>query len=337
MSKNPLIRVALIGAGRIGSNHAALIARDIPNAELIAIADPVEGAAAKLAEALGVEQAYTDIAELLARPDLDAVVITAPPRFHTALVEQAAAAGKAIFCEKPTGVSLEELRRVEAAVERHDVIFQVGFNRRYANGFPELRSALDAGSLGTPQLLRSVTRDPGLANPAAIPPFTIFLETLIHDFDTLNFFNPGARATSVYAVADALVAPDFKDKGLLDTSVVTIRYDNGAIATAEANFSAAYGYDTRAEVFGSAGMATAGELAASSLRLYGAAGASFDTVRADTQLMRAAYTGELQAFVNAVAGVESPRPGTEAALEAMVIALACIESVKTGAPVEVVR
>lgn len=132
----PLIRVALIGAGRIGSNHAALIARDIPNAELIAIADPVEGAAAKLAESLGVEQSYTDIAELLARPDLDAVVITAPPRFHTALVEQAAAAGKAIFCEKPTGVSLEELRRVEAAVERHDVVFQVGFNRRYANGFP---------------------------------------------------------------------------------------------------------------------------------------------------------------------------------------------------------
>ena len=92
-----------------------------------------------------------------------------------------------------------------------------------------------------------------------------------------------------------------------------------------------------AAIYVGAGMATAGELAASSLRLYGAAGASFDTVRADTQLMRAAYTGELQAFVNAVAGVESPRPGTEAALEAMVIALACIESVKTGAPSEVVR
>ncbi|KAB1652303.1 dehydrogenase [Pseudoclavibacter chungangensis] len=337
MSTSPLIRLALIGAGRIGSNHAAIIARDLPNAELVAVADPVDGAAATLAESLGVEHSYTDVAELLARPDLDAVVITAPARFHTTLVEQAAAAGKAVFCEKPTGVSLEELRRVEAAVERHGVIFQVGFNRRYANGFPELRAALDAGRLGTPQLLRSVTRDPGLADPAAVRPFTIFLETLIHDFDTLNFFNPGARATSVYAVADALVAPDFKDTGLLDTAVVTIRYDNGAIATAEANFSAAYGYDARAEVFGSAGMATAGELAASSLRLYGTSGAAFDTVRADTQLMRAAYTAELQTFVDAVAGDESARPGTEAALEAMVIALACIESVTSGEPVEVVR
>ena len=120
MTTNPLIRVALIGAGRIGINHAALIARDIPNAELIAIADPVEGAAAKLAETLGVEQSYTDIAALLARPDLDAVVITAPPRFHTALVEQAAAQ----LIDDGLGVE----RRRDGADHRHQhaVVVEVG-------------------------------------------------------------------------------------------------------------------------------------------------------------------------------------------------------------------
>ncbi|MFI7494427.1 Gfo/Idh/MocA family oxidoreductase [Kocuria sp. M4R2S49] len=328
------LNVGLIGAGRIGSSHAQLIARAIPNARLAAVADPVDGAAARLAESLGVDTAYTDITELLADPALDAVVITAPARFHTTLVEQAAAAGKAIFCEKPAGMTLEEIDRVHRAVDQNGVVFRIGFNRRFADGFPQARAAIAAGRIGTPQLLRSITRDPGLANPAAVAPWTIFLETLIHDFDTLNFLNPGARAVQVYAVADALVAPDFKEAGLLDTAVVTIRYDNGAIATAEANFSAAYGYDTRAEAFGSAGMVTAGDLAATSMRYYGPEGITIDTARADTQSMRGAYTAELQAFVDTALGAPTEGPGTEAARDALRIALGCVESYRTNAPVE---
>ncbi|MEX5261560.1 Gfo/Idh/MocA family oxidoreductase [Kocuria sp. CPCC 205263] len=328
------LNVGLIGAGRIGSSHAQLIARAIPNARLAAVADPVDGAAARLAVSLGVDTAYTDITELLVDPALDAVVITAPARFHTTLVEQAAAAGKAIFCEKPAGMTLEEIDRVHRAVDQNGVVFRIGFNRRFADGFPQARAAIEAGRIGTPQLLRSTTRDPGLANPGAVAPWTIFLETLIHDFDTLNFLNPAARAVQVYAVADALVAPDFKEAGLLDTAVVTIRYDNGAIATAEASFSAAYGYDTRAEAFGSAGMVTAGDLAASSMRYYGPEGLAADTVRADTQSMRSAYTGELQAFVDTALGTPTEGPGTKAARDALRIALGCIESYRTNAPVE---
>lgn len=333
MSEPRTLNIGLIGAGRIGSSHAELITRAVPNARLVAIADPVEGAAARLAAELGVAAAYTDIADLLADPVIDAVVITAPARFHTTLVEQVAAAGKAIFCEKPAGMTLEEIDRVRQAVEAHGVLFRIGFNRRFADGFPRARAMIDAGRIGTPQLLRSTTRDPGLANPAAVAPWTIFLETLIHDFDTLNFLNPGARAVQVYAAADALVAPEYKDSGLLDTAVVTIRYDNGAIATAEASFSAAYGYDTRAEAFGSAGMVTAGELAASSMRYYGPEGIGIDTVRADTQSMRTAYTAELQAFTDTALGHPVDGPGVDAAEDALRIALGCIESCRTGAPV----
>ena len=112
--------------------------------------------------------------------------------------------------------------------------------------------------------MRSLTRDPGLADPAAVPPWTIFLQTLIHDFDALLWLNPGAEPVEVYATADALVAPDFKDAGLLDTAVVVITFDNGARAVAEASFSAAYGYDVRGEVFGSGGMVTVGDGARSS-------------------------------------------------------------------------
>lgn len=334
MTRPRTVNIGLIGAGRIGSSHAALIAQSVPNARLSAIADPVSGAAAALAEQLGVEKSYESSDELFADQDIDAVVITAPARFHATLVEAAAAAGKAIFCEKPAGVSLEEVQRVRRTVQEHGVVFQIGFNRRFANGLPEARAAIDDGRLGTPQLLRSTTRDPGLANPGAVAPWTIFLETLIHDFDTLNFLNPGARATKVHALADALVAPDFKGHGLLDTAVVTIQYDNGAIATAEASFSAAYGYDTRAEVFGSGGMVTAGELPASSMRYYGPNGLTVDTMRGDTQSMRLAYTAELQAFTDAAAGAAPIGPGVETAVAALQIAMACIESYKTGSTVE---
>jgi myo-inositol 2-dehydrogenase/D-chiro-inositol 1-dehydrogenase len=181
--------------------------------------------------------------------------------------------------------------------------------------------------------MRSLTRDPGLANPAAVPPGTIFTQTLIHDFDTLLWLNPGASPVTVHATADALVAPDFKDAGLLDTAVVVIHFDNGAIAVAEASFAAAYGYDVRGEVFGSAGMVTMGETARSSLVHYTAAGRQADTIRGDVELFRDAYTAEFTEFTNAVREGRTPAVTGEDARRALLVALACIESVKTATPV----
>jgi myo-inositol 2-dehydrogenase/D-chiro-inositol 1-dehydrogenase len=213
------------------------------------------------------------------------------------------------------------------------VPFQVGFNRRFDTGFAAGRAAIDAGRIGTPQLLRSVTRDPGLADPAAVPPWTIFTQTLIHDFDTLLWLNPGAEPVSVYAVADALVAPDFKASGLLDTAVVVVRFDNGAIATAEANFSASYGYDVRGEVFGSAGMVTLGGGPRSACVVSDAAGRHTDTVRGDVELFGEAYAAELREFVAAVREHRAPAVTGHDARRALAVALACVRSVQTGGPV----
>jgi myo-inositol 2-dehydrogenase/D-chiro-inositol 1-dehydrogenase len=348
------VRIAVIGAGWIGRFHAESIALRIPNARLEAIADPVLPALESLAGPLGVNKISTDVADVLADPDVDAVLIATPLRFHSELIAAAAKAGKDVFCEKPGGRTIEELDSAIEAAASAGVVLRFGFNRRYSKDFAAARKMIDDGTVGIPQLLRSLTRDPGteagISNPERIAPGTIFLETLIHDFDTLNWLNPGAVPVKVHAVADALVAPEAKAAGLLDTAVVTVTYSNGAIAVAEANFNALYGYDVRGEVFGSAGMVTAGSPQASNATSYTATGIGSATSRLNIDLFHDAYTAELAHFADDVAarrgfGGERPTaanppgavaaPGGVDARNALAVALAAFTSARTGLPVDV--
>ncbi|WP_327588409.1 Gfo/Idh/MocA family oxidoreductase [Nonomuraea sp. NBC_00507] len=335
MTTQQPLAVGLAGAGRMGALHAETLARRLPGVRLAALADPVPGAAQRLADRLGCPKVTTDVGELLDDPDIDAVVIVTPARTHADLVEAAAQAGKAVYCEKPMAVTLAEADRAITAAAKAGVPLQVGFNRRYDTGFRAAHDKIAAGAIGTPQLLRSLTRDPKLADPARVPPWTIFLETLIHDFDTLRYLNPGAEAVEVFAMADALVRPDFKAGGLLDTAVVTVRFDNGAIATAEASFQAVYGYDVRGEVFGSAGMLTMGDLRRTHLTAYGPDGVAAECVTYDQDLFHDAYVAELADFADCVRTGRTPAVTGEDARAALTIALAAIESITTGGPVRV--
>ena len=328
------VHVGLIGAGRMGSFHAENLAWRVPGAILAAVADPQPGAADALTNKLGVAKAYSDLHALLQDPEIEAVAIAAPARTHAEWVIAAAEAGKHVFCEKPMAVTLEEADRAIAAAKAAGVVLQVGFNRRFDSGFAAAIAAVKAGENGTTQLSRSLTRDPGLHDPSRIPQWTIFLETLIHDFDTLLHFNPGAKPVEVYALADALVRPDFKDKGLLDTSVVTIRFNNGAIATAEANFQAVYGYDVRGEVFGSKGMLQAGHINANHCVRYHQDGIAIATSRMDSDLLREAYVAEMAEFARCIRSGETPRATGEDARNALEIALACIDSVQQQQPIK---
>lgn len=335
MSLTDPVRIAVVGAGRIGANHAELVARRVVGASLVAVSDPIGDAAARLANELGAATSTTDVSDVLASVEVDAVLIAAPARSHTDLVVAAAEAGKHVFCEKPMAITLADADRAIAAAASAGVVLQVGFNRRFAPGFVAARAAIDAGHVGTPQLLRSLTRDPGpwAGDPARVPQWTIFFETLIHDFDTLCFLNPGATPVRVTAVADALIRPDAKASGHLDTAVVTVVFDNGAIATAEASFSALYGYDVRGEVFGSAGMVTAGRGNTTDMVFYGSSGIEIDTSRRDTDLLRASYIGEFTAFVDAIQSGSAATVTGHDARTALAIALAAVRSVETGAAV----
>ena len=326
------VGIGLIGAGRMGSFHAETVHGRVPGAALVAVADPTEHAAQRLTRALsGVP--YAEPQQLVDDPQVQAVLLASPAATHAALVIACAQAGKAVFCEKPMALRLTEADEAIAAAEKAGIPLQVGFNRRFAADFAAAREVVASGGIGTPQLLRSVIRDPGLADPGAVRPWTIFYETLIHDFDALLWLNPGAQPVDVYAVADALVAPEFKAAGLLDTAVVVVRFDNGAIATAEASFSAAYGYDIRGEVFGSAGMVTAGDTRQTAMRYWNSDGVQIRTVRRDTDLFAAAYAAELTHFVECVRTRTTPQVTGHDARRALALALASIRSVQEGRPV----
>ncbi len=328
--------IGVVGAGRIGTSHAELLARHVAGARVVAVADPLPEAAEFLAAAVGARP-FTDAGSLIQNDEVEAVVVAATSETHADLVVACAAAGKPVFCEKPMSLRLEDADRAIAAAAEAGTILQVGFNRRFDAGFRAAHEAVASGAVGDVHLMRSLTRDPGLANPGAVPPWTVFLLTLIHDFDALLWLNSGAEAVEVYATADALVAPDFKDSGLLDTAVVVVTFDNGARGVAEASFSAAYGYDVRGEVFGSKGMVTAGNGARSSAVLYTAAGLQQETARGDVELMRESYRAEFVEFVAAVTERRQPYVTGRDARRALAVALACIESVQRHAPVPVAR
>ncbi|CAN5463994.1 Gfo/Idh/MocA family oxidoreductase [Rhodococcus sp. IEGM 1241] len=330
------VAVGLIGAGWIGRFHGESVALRIPGTRFVAVADPAPGAAASLIERVSPDsRAYTDALELIADPTVEAVLISTPASTHTDLVVAAAEAGKHVFCEKPMALTLEDADRAIGACAANNVALQVGFNRRFAADFTATHDVITAGGIGTPQLLRSLTRDPGITADVAsrVKPWTIFNETLIHDFDALLWLNPGARVVEVFAQADALIHPQYKEQGYLDTSMVQLRFDNGALASAEANFQATYGYDVRGEVFGSGGMVSAGEVTRTAMRHYSSPGVLADTPRVNIELFHDAYVAQLAHFADCIRSGSAPSVDGLDARNALEIALAAKESVETGLPV----
>ena len=249
------INVGVIGAGRIGRVHAENLAYRIPGVKLVAIADVIVDAAKKLAADLGVPAAYQDHQVIMQDKQIDAVVICSSTDTHAQMIEEAAAAGKHIFCEKPIALDLPKIDHALRAVDKAGIKLQVGFNRRFDPSFKRVRDLVAQGELGAPHILRITSRDP------APPPISyvkvsggIFLDMAIHDFDMARYLM-GSEVEQVYAAGAVLVDPEIGKAGDIDTAVTTLYFANGALGVIDNSRKAVYGYDQRVEVFGSAGMA----------------------------------------------------------------------------------
>ena len=247
------VRMGLIGAGRIGSMHARLLAEQVDDAVLAIVYDDVPSVAQKTADRLGATA--VDQLDGVWDADIDAVAICASTETHVELIEGAASAGKHIFCEKPIAKELAAVDRALAAVEEAGVQLHVGFNRRFDPGHAAVRDAVTSGALGDLHVVRITSRDP--APPPA--PYLegsggIFIDMTIHDFDMARFVT-GSEVVEVLATGAVRIDPQIRELGDLDTAVVILRHADETITTIDNSRQAAYGFDQRVEAFGSKGMA----------------------------------------------------------------------------------
>jgi myo-inositol 2-dehydrogenase/D-chiro-inositol 1-dehydrogenase len=329
----PPVRIGVIGVGRIGSMHAELLARRVAGASVAVVQDARGESARAVAAELDVPVADS-VADLLAAPDVDAVAICSSTDTHAALIEDAAAAGKAIFCEKPVSLDLREVDRALAAVREAGVPFQIGFNRRFDPGHQSVRDAVAGGEIGDVHLVRITSRDP------APPPLAyvkvsggIFLDMTIHDFDMARYVT-GSEVVDVHARGAVRIDPGFAEAGDVDTALVTLEHENGCLTAIDNSRQAVYGYDQRVEAFGALGMASS-ENPSAHAGAVRTAGGTTGAVLPHFYLERylPSYIREWETFVGAVASGTPPPVGREDARAPLVIGLAAWRSLRERRPV----
>jgi myo-inositol 2-dehydrogenase/D-chiro-inositol 1-dehydrogenase len=304
------INVGIIGAGRIGRVHAENLAYRIPEAELVAISDVFVEAAEKLGAELGVSAVYQDHRRILEDERIEAVLICSSTDTHAQFIEEAAGAGKQIFCEKPIALDLDKIDRALAAVEQAGVKLMIGFNRRFDPNFRRVHDVVATGAVGEPHLLRITSRDPA-PPPAEYVRVSggIFLDMTIHDFDMARFL-VGREVESVYAAGGVLVDPAIGQAGDVDTAVVTLHFAGGALGVIDNSRQAVYGYDQRVEVFGSGGLVSADNAYPNTVSISDARRVHRDLpLNFFMDRYVESYVNEMRAFVGCIVD-DSPPPVT---------------------------
>ena len=291
----------MLGAGRIGKVHAESLAFRVPEACTLAITDLNRQAAEQVASRCGIPKVADSVEQILDDPKVQAVLICTSTDTHADLIVRAARAGKHIFCEKPIAHSLPKIDLALEAVRKAGVKLQIGFNRRFDTNFARVRAALQNGEIGVPRLLHIISRDP------APPPISyvkvsggMFLDMTIHDFDMARFLI-GDEVEEIYTQAGVMVDPAIGEAGDLDTAIMLLRFRNGVIGTIDNCRQAAYGYDQRAEVHGSAGKVSTENRYANQATL-----STHQSVRQDLPLnffmdrYLESFSAEIRAFVRSV-------------------------------------
>ncbi len=334
MNKSSKIGVGVIGAGRIGRLHIEHLAQSIPEVELIAICSLDAVGIESLTKQFNIPKTTIDYTALLADPRIDAVLVASSTDTHVEISQAAAKAGKHVFCEKPISLDLEQIDETLTIVEEAGVKFQVGFNRRFDASFARIREAVASGEIGEPHIMRITSRDP------SPPPIEyvkvsggIFLDMTIHDFDMARYLI-GDEVVEVYATGGVRVDPKIGEAGDIDTTVITLRFQNGVIATIDNSREAVYGYDQRVEVFGSKGMVTAANPPTNTVTFSGSEGShAASPPYFFVERYKAAFLSELQAFFTCIQEDTPPPVTGEDGKAPVVMGLAALKSLHENRPV----
>ena len=322
-----MLKIGIIGAGRIGKVHLESISYHVKNATVVAMADPfMNDETEAFIKGFGVEKIYKDYKEIINDAEIDAVMVCSSTDTHAPISIEAINAGKHVFCEKPLANTVDKILEIADALKAHpEVKFQVGFNRRFDHNFAAIRKAYDEGKIGDAQILKITSRDPQ-APPVGYCAASIFLDMTIHDFDMACFLT-NSDVEELYVYADALINPSIREYGDFDTAIISLKMANGALAVIDNSRQAMYGYDQRAELFGSKGM-----VATSNDTLSSAVISTADGVTGEKPLYffleryMESFSEEVRQFCSAVENNTETPVGIHAGLQSVKIALAAEKS-----------
>ena len=324
-------KVALLGAGRMGQVHGRSAAAN-PRLDLAYVVDPHAPTAETLAAELDCAVASQDA--VLADPALAGVLVATSTSTHLDVVLAALAAGKAVFCEKPLDLDLARLRAHAAQLASPAAPLYVAFNRRFDPNFQALQARIAAGEIGALESLHLISHDPAPPPPAFIPTSGgLFRDFSIHDFDVARWLLDEEPA-ELFAWASCLVDPAIAAAGDVDTARIVLRCASGKLCVISNTRRSGYGYDQRAEAYGSKGAAMVGNPRVSTLETWTSAGALAAPIHSGFQSRYAAsYRAEVDHFADVLAGVAEPVTGYAASVGALALAEAAARSVASGAPV----
>ena len=328
-----MIRIGLLGAGRIGQIHARAVSA-LDKVEIVAVHDPVDEASAYVQAMTGARR--DTVMSIVDDPDVDAVIIASPTNQHAEQIIEAAQGGKHIFCEKPIDIDVKKARACVAEVEKAGVKMMIGFNRRFDSNFAAVKKNIDNGEVGEVELVQITSRDPAAPSLDYLKSSGgLFVDMMIHDFDMARFLLED-EIDEVFATGSVLTDPAIGKIGDIDTASATLRTKKGRIAIITNSRRASYGYDQRIEVHGSKGMVRADNLRGTSVTLANDQGYRSDPLL-DFFIERyaVAYKAELQTFCRLLAGHDERYPTFRDGLKASELAVAADQSLKGGCAVKV--
>ncbi len=328
------IGIGVIGLGRMGRVYATYVASQIEAAQLVAVSDSFTDARDFFS---GTVKTYADYHELLANPDVQGVIIATPTSTHHDVVIAAAEAKKAIFCEKPTALTLAATDNMIAAVEKAGVEFQVGFMRRFDKHYAAAFEQIKAGTIGTPMVVRSIGRDPfrtsmEFANPAVSG--GLIVDMGIHDFDIVRWMT-GANIDRVYTEVASLKYPELLTVGDVDNAMINVRFEGGQLGNIEVSRTSGYGYDIRATVVGTEGTLEIGYLQETAVVRLNKNGLQHDIVPYFQERFGPAYTAQIVHFVECLRTNQAPLVNHHDARAALQGALAATLSQHEGRVVSI--
>lgn len=329
-----VFNLGVVGLGKLGYLHARNIARNIPNARLVAVCDQNKEMLEKAKVELGVEKVFTDFEDMLKNGNIDGVAIISPSIYHYEHIELAVSYDLPIFCEKPLGTSLEQIYKIEEMFKEkaYDKTFMLGFMRRFDQSYMKAKQMILDGVIGNPYMIRCYGLDPikyvKTAVPFAEKSGGIFLDMAIHDIDLARWFM-ASEVKTIFAQGDCYVEDGFAEFDDVDNGTAIMRFENGAMGLFFTSRTCYHGYHIETEITGSKGsIRIGGNPNNDEVVLFTSDGANQTYKDYFMDRFMDAYRNEVQEFVNCALKGEKASVGLIDGIKSTEIAYGCNQSYK---------